>query len=73
VKKIKEIRKRASFSKRQDGSEDEFIQQGNFVMEQQLKMIIMRDKMRTINNIHRVKETTVLTSSKRSSSCNSKA
>lgn len=46
IEKVKEMKSRAS-SLRKEDHEDDFIQQGNFVMEQQLKMVIMRSKMQS--------------------------
>jgi hypothetical protein len=42
VDKVKEWKRRAS----KDKPEDEFMQQNNFVMEQQLRMVIMRSRMK---------------------------
>ena len=47
IEKVKEMKSRAS-SLRKEDHEDDFIQQGNFVMEQQLKMVIMRSKMQSL-------------------------
>lgn len=43
MNRVKEFKSRASSSKRE---ESEFLQQNNFVMEQQLRMAIMRNKMK---------------------------
>lgn len=61
------MKRRASKSKKWDSLEDDFIQQGNFVMEQQLKMVIMRTKMQS-NNRERTGKTDSNPSSKRNSS-----
>lgn len=45
VEKVKEFKSRVLSQKKQEDSED-FIQQGNFVMEQQLKMVILCSKMK---------------------------
>jgi len=47
VNKVKEFKNRVSLQNR---DEEEFIQQNNFVMEQQLKMVIMRSKMKELDN-----------------------
>ena len=47
--KVRSFKSRLSHSKRRE-SEEDFIQQGNFVMEQQLKMVIMRSKINNLTN-----------------------
>ena len=49
AEKVREFKSRALNQKHKE-DEDDFIQQGNFVMEQQLKMIVMRSKMRSIES-----------------------
>ena len=45
VDRVKEFKSRNSSQKKEYETAD-FVQQGNFVMEQQLKMIIMRNKFK---------------------------
>ena len=44
INRVKQFKNRANSTKKEE--EAEFIQQNNFVMEQQLKMIIMRNKIK---------------------------
>ena len=50
-----------------DASEDDFIQQGNFVMEQQLKMIIMRSRLQNLGAKHKERSDSISSKRKNSS------
>jgi hypothetical protein len=41
------MKKRVANARSRDRIEEDFIQQGNFVMEQQLKMVVMREKLQS--------------------------
>lgn len=38
------MKNRASLSRKKESGEDDFVQQGNFVMKQEIKMMILRTK-----------------------------
>lgn len=50
-----------------DASEEDFIQQGNFVMEQQLKMIIMRSRLQNVGTKHKERSDSISSKRKHSS------
>lgn len=66
VSKVKQLKERMRRVRNSDASEDDFIQQGNFVMEQQLKMVIMRSRLQNVGP--KSKQTNSTISNKRKSS-----